>query len=226
MADPDSTLPAFLSSDAPIRVRLAWVAGFLEGEGSFSARPNGALMIRASQVQLAPLQWLREILGGAIYPVKPAKACNLPAWSWNAGDIRAAGIAMMLYSFMSLRRREQIRAALGRWRARPPQQRHRATCPRGHRYDGTRTGLMRNGKRYVSRLCLRCRREHRRRRMRADYVSPGVVRNWHQRLTVEEVLKIRAAWPEMGQHALGRAFGVSYSTIHHVVHRLTWRHVP
>jgi hypothetical protein len=47
-------------------------------------------------------------------------------------------------------------------------------------------------------------------------------------LTAREVVAIRAAYAtgDWTMQALGRIYGVAVPTIHNVVHRVTWKHVP
>jgi len=46
---------------------IAWVAGFLEGEGNFHADELRSVSISASQVQRAPLERLQALFGVAFY---------------------------------------------------------------------------------------------------------------------------------------------------------------
>ncbi len=65
---------------------LAWAAGFLDGEGSFLLVRNGAaedsptrkVRISVSQERLAPLEVLRDLLGGGI----STKAAG-HGWQWD-----------------------------------------------------------------------------------------------------------------------------------------------
>ena len=92
---------------------LAWAAGFLEGEGSFS---KGSNRVSASQCQREPLDRLAEMFGGT---VRERKDRTERPWhqqqihQWDVSGSRARGVMMTIYLFMSPRRRSQIRASLG-----------------------------------------------------------------------------------------------------------------
>ncbi len=103
--------------DAPTkspRLRdIAWAAGFLEGEGSFSRTGNGTIRIDAGQVGTWPLELLLTWFGGRIYDAhEPSRNYNIRRW--YLGGERARGLALTIYPLMSPRRRGQIKAALDR----------------------------------------------------------------------------------------------------------------
>ena len=86
---------------------LGWAAGFLEGEGSF-AKNGRSSRTEASQVQREPLERLVRYFGGMII--------DQPKYHqhrWCTYGARSRGVMMTLYSLMSPRRQQQIRAALG-----------------------------------------------------------------------------------------------------------------
>lgn len=89
---------------------LYWVAGFLEGEGTFGHNklPNGHYGVRVvvGQVQREPLDRLARLLGGRIY----WRGDRIHQWVVTGG--RARGVMLTLYPLMSPRRQTQIRAAL------------------------------------------------------------------------------------------------------------------
>lgn len=88
---------------------LAWAAGFLGGEGNF--RDNATTtVITASQVNREPVQRLLEMFGGSLRFTRNKQWS--PTWVWAACGMRARGIAMTLYVFMSAKRQTQIRRAL------------------------------------------------------------------------------------------------------------------
>src|SRR3990167_4613837 len=102
------------------RDKLIRVAGFMEGEGSFSvvSLPRGrrSQMVTACQKTIEPLNWVIELFGGKTYQDKRgmyrcARSCA-----------RARGIMMMLYPFMSPRRQAKIKECLAapiKWTCRP-----------------------------------------------------------------------------------------------------------
>ena len=115
---------------------IKWAAGFLEGEGSFTWCGGNSQNVRASNKNKEPLQHLQNIFGGSIHfyekiftntfsnyngrnwqnyttkcHKKPIKIKNF-IWIWLASGSRARGIMMTVYSFMSDRRKQQIKKAL------------------------------------------------------------------------------------------------------------------
>jgi hypothetical protein len=94
-------------------VDLGWVSGFLEGEGSFHAHRSehgSYIKISAPQKQREPLGKLQSLLGGSIYTRK----CGIYLWNLSKGA-EVAGWMMTLYSYMSPKRKGQIKRALSVW---------------------------------------------------------------------------------------------------------------
>lgn len=93
--------------------RLAWAAGFLEGEGHFEwNRTSGR--VDATQVQLEPLERILALFGGNIKAQRPREN-QQPHWRWWVCGSRARGVMLTLYPMMSPRRQGQIRKALGQF---------------------------------------------------------------------------------------------------------------
>lgn len=105
--------PRFPSQE-PTREEIAWVAGFMEGEGSF----NGSLRsfeVSAYQSDKQPLIRLKEIMGGEIYTVKPrsnGKVNSKESFTWRATGRVALVTAMYIYEFLSDKRKNQIHEKL------------------------------------------------------------------------------------------------------------------
>ena len=87
---------------------LHWVAGFMEGEGSFTH--CGTERTKASQKQREPLLLLQRILGGHIREYK--NSWGFPMYEWYASGKRARGIMLTLYLLMSTKRKNQIKEAI------------------------------------------------------------------------------------------------------------------
>jgi hypothetical protein len=123
-----------------LSIQLAWIAGFLEGEGYFGFN-NGSVRIVAGQVQRIPLDWCHRMFGGSIRPI-PASRWNPNAkdgWQWTLAGTQAAGLMMTLYPWMSPKRQREIGHALRKWRARPGYTGTRHTCPLGHPFHWVKT---------------------------------------------------------------------------------------
>ena len=100
---------------------LWWVAGVLEGEGSFIPtyiRGNYWLLIQVRNTDMSLLQALKDVTGvGTIWgPVKPEKRAKphwLPQYVWAVRRINDAKALMeMLHPIMSQKRQAQIEHSL------------------------------------------------------------------------------------------------------------------
>jgi hypothetical protein len=88
---------------------LCWAAGFIEGEGCFQ-RLRNCEKVTVPQVNLDPLLRLQALFGGNICQTQTR---GFPINYWGITGSRARGLMMTLYSFMTARRKAQIRKALG-----------------------------------------------------------------------------------------------------------------
>lgn len=115
-----------------------WAAGFLEGEGCFSATRN-AVMITATQVQREPIDRLLQYFGGKVgrYHSATRQANGHAAiHTWTLYGAKARGVAMTLYVLMSPKRQAEIIKQLDKWKSFVGQ-RYRTlppACPAGHVY--------------------------------------------------------------------------------------------
>ena len=98
------------------RDKIIWTAGFLDGEGCFRAiksyrkagkKHGNSHVIMVSQKTRDQLDFLKSLFGGSIYHNK-----NRDIFQWTRGGPDARGLMMMVYPFMSQRRKEQIKTAL------------------------------------------------------------------------------------------------------------------
>jgi hypothetical protein len=117
---------------------IYWVAGFIEGEGSFTQRGYTQFVIVA-QVQREPLERLRRFFGGKIFFTDRYRESHpnwQPVYRWYVSNAAARGVMMTIYPLMSPRRQVQIRKVLDLWRSRLRRPQYRTHCPRGHAYEG------------------------------------------------------------------------------------------
>ncbi len=95
-------------------IEIAWLAGLIEGEGNISI--NGrALTIRIKMTDHDVVARAASLLSAAMSTHDPGKGWKR---TWNAqvkGDTAAAW-AMTLYPWLGIRRREQVRTALAKWK--------------------------------------------------------------------------------------------------------------
>ena len=90
------------STKTPVIIDLAWAAGFLEGEAAF----NGQRIV-ATQKFIEPLTKLQHHFGGRIRQGNGRKSPLI--FVWTVSGARARGVALTLFSFLSSRRRAQIK---------------------------------------------------------------------------------------------------------------------
>lgn len=152
---------------------IAWAAGFLEGEGSFTNHGT-TIRVSAGQVQREPLERLQKMFGGKIALRKRKQGGG--RWAdihfWYLYGVNAAGLTMTLLCLLSPRRFQQAIAALDKWKTGVGcggRQRAKTHCPQGHPYDAENTRISKRG-----RICRACTREASRRRYRASVVAQGV----------------------------------------------------
>lgn len=88
----------------PSAADIAWAAGFIEGEGSIHC--SGCEQLRATQVELGPLEKLQRLFGGSI------RHHSRRTSVWSVYGWRARGVMLAIFIFMSFRRRQQIQDAL------------------------------------------------------------------------------------------------------------------
>ena len=95
------------ASIAPTLTDLAWAAGIWEGEGNIS-RGSECWRQRVCVVQKDTwiLHKLKDLFGGSIY--RSDQRCS----AWYVSGPRARGFIYTIYSWLSPRRREQVRVAL------------------------------------------------------------------------------------------------------------------
>lgn len=98
---------------------LAFVAGVLEGEGSFLSTPDGRPRVSMRMTDVDVVRRVAAVIGGRV--TGPYDYGNKPLWQTGVQDsARAAGVMMTLWPFMGERRQEQIAGALKKWRKRTP----------------------------------------------------------------------------------------------------------
>lgn len=100
------------------RGNIMWLAGYLEGEGSFRHKKNGCSDIIAASTDLDVLDKVKEIAGcGRIYFLKGKqnkKGDNYkPQWQWTCyRKYETYALLATIYSFMGGRRKEKIKECL------------------------------------------------------------------------------------------------------------------
>lgn len=96
---------------------LGWVAGFLEGEGTFNFNN---IAIVACQVEIEPLEKLHNLFGGTVDRQKIKGSCSLGYINqWRLHGSSAIGLMMTIYPLMSPKRCKQIEKVIQTWKDRP-----------------------------------------------------------------------------------------------------------
>lgn len=108
-------------SASPSLCDIAWAAGFIEGEGCFSSASVSSPRIRVSQCNIEPLMRIQALFGGSIRPNKPHDPRHNSQYCWSLSGPRGRGLMYTIFTYMSPKRRLQIKEALGiepkqRWR--------------------------------------------------------------------------------------------------------------
>lgn len=138
---------------------IHWIAGFLEGEGSFYGcepfpKRGAPIEVSASQVQKWPLEKLNSIIPGTMR-LRKKNSPTSSIWIWYANTANSAGLMMTIYSLMSPKRKEQIERALFFWRIRVSSRwKYRTHCIHGHEINEMNTYIYKGTKR-----CKPCMRE-------------------------------------------------------------------
>ena len=104
------------AQQTPTTADLAWAAGFLEGEGSFTSNLSKAKWyqrIQGYQNNIEPLKRMQALFGGTIwaFPKKREQATQV-GHVWQVNGARARGVMFTLFTFLSAKRRQQVRVAL------------------------------------------------------------------------------------------------------------------
>jgi hypothetical protein len=104
---------------------VLWLAGLLEGEGSF-ALYNGSPCIQMGTTDYDVAEKaalvLKTTIGGPYQPKRKPGAVGKPYkpfFNVRVHGAKAIGWMFMLFSFLGERRREAIQNAVGAWKSRP-----------------------------------------------------------------------------------------------------------
>lgn len=151
------------------REKLAWVAGFLDGEGCFYADPRTKYphLTVAQSGEPTLLRRISEWTGveGIVCQRASAQHWTKPAWRWEIhGFNKVQAVYARLYPWLGPVKREQGAAVLDAFRSRPDRRNGSKThCPHGHEYTPENTYVyMKNGK--PGRWCRACQLERCRKR--------------------------------------------------------------
>jgi len=136
--------------------QIAWLAGFLEGEGYFG-QPHNPLFFAADSTDRDVIGQMARLLGVKVYgPYTNGTSKNGTPhklkYRAQVNGKTAAGWMMTLYPLLGTRRREQVASCLHAWRERPIFRGDRTCCPKGHPLSGENLYVNRRGQR----SCRQC----------------------------------------------------------------------
>ncbi len=155
---------------------LKWAAGFLEGEGSFCF-VGSSPCVQAGQVQKWPLEKLNLLFprGKISFIKKKRKGCQ-DSWIWNLKVLDSVGLMMTLYTFMSPKRKEEIKKSLGRWK-KGGRSRYSPICKRGHRLTPENTYTYFRGRR-ICKICKKMYERDRRKNICRNILNKNQLNLW------------------------------------------------
>lgn len=154
---------------------LYWLAGFLEGEGSFG-RCGGTVQVTATQVQREPIDRIFSILKvGNISIFLRKEVTGNTYHRWCCYGEHAELLMKILYPIMSPRRKDQINQCLSWYATRPGKnyvKSGRKTCRKGlHRWIPENLGHKKNGVPF----CIICDRENKNKWQRAKRANDRLI---------------------------------------------------
>lgn len=97
---------SLVATQKPTSQEIAWAAGLYEGEGYCDVHGSSERVL-VSQKDTWILEKLKILFGGTLQ--YPSKKSTTPCSNWEVYGGRARGFLMTIYSFLSPRRREQIK---------------------------------------------------------------------------------------------------------------------
>lgn len=159
------------------REELACAAGFFNGEGCFFNGMKGSPALTIGQIERQPLEQFDAAVGhlGRIVVSEKESNGDKKMHRYHIhGFEKCQAVAVMLWKWLSPRRREQALAMLRIGRVLGIPARLRTHCPQGHPLDGIFELGNRGGK-YVGtrRYCKTCNRENQVRRRQVVMAGGG-----------------------------------------------------
>lgn len=100
---------------------IAWLAGLYEGEGCVQAEPDGKLVVKFKMTDEDVLLRAKDAFGfGCVSgPYKPSGLGKKQTWEWRLTTRKAVAFLAMIFPWLLARRREQVGAALAKWKGYP-----------------------------------------------------------------------------------------------------------
>jgi len=99
--------PKTKPSEHPKIIDIAWASGIYEGEGCCNKTVQGTMRVIIGQKDPYILHKLQSLFGGSVSKTRSKSNFNV----WNLYSVRARGFLMTIFTFLSPRRKEQIKLA-------------------------------------------------------------------------------------------------------------------
>ena len=87
---------------------IAWAAGVLEGEGSFSLCGGNSIRVMCTMTDIDILERLQKIFGGKIASIRKREEHWKDAWAWTIFADDALTCMRSILPYMGVRRSEKI----------------------------------------------------------------------------------------------------------------------
>jgi hypothetical protein len=118
MAIQEYIAPPDVPSTSPTLIDIAWLAGLIEGEGSFQWHSTPIITLQMTDKDV--LERVSLLCGYGITSYTPrGKSTYKQVWGLRMAGSRAVAWMMTLYQFMGVRRRAKIAELLHRWKKAP-----------------------------------------------------------------------------------------------------------
>lgn len=105
--------PELFPFNSVSEAELSWVAGFIDGEGCFSAgiRKNTyhiGYRIMVGQVCKDPLVFLKDKFGGSVVLNRAATARTSACWTWSVSGRNASRLAKQLVPYLKIKKEQAL----------------------------------------------------------------------------------------------------------------------
>jgi len=159
------------------KTEIAWLAGFLEGEGCFHYHDSPmqkSLRIAVNGTDGDVIRRAAALMGCKANGPYPRKAPRKPVFQFTCSGFKAARIMKLILPYMGLRRTAKINEVLARWQS----YKHR-------REPGLSTSCHPNKPHYAKGLCQTCynamwaKKPESKARIRASYLKRRQQKNEH-----------------------------------------------
>ena len=101
--------PGLEATGTPTNMDIAWAAGWFDGEGSMRKQRKNSQQCHMGQKDRWVLDKFKAFFGGSIHE---RQMNGQPFYDWHISGARCRGFLMTIYTFLSPRRQERIRAVL------------------------------------------------------------------------------------------------------------------